>query len=72
MPPLNPVSRNELVRKLKALGFGGPYSATRHQYMEKGAQKVFIPNPHGKDIGVPLLKQIMKQVGIDRNTFLDL
>ena len=73
MPPLNPLSRNELIRKLKSIGFVGPYSATRHQYMEKGEQKIFIPNPHGnKDIGVPLLKQIMKQIEIDRNEFIKL
>lgn len=72
MPPLNPLSRSELIQKLRALGFTGPYSGTRHQYMEKETQRVFIPNPHGKDIGVPLLKQIMKQINIDRDTFIAL
>lgn len=72
MPPLHPVSRTALIRKLKTLGFGGPYSATRHQYMEKGNQRIFIPNPHGSDIGVPLIKQIIHQLGIDRETFLEL
>jgi hypothetical protein len=55
MPKINPVSRKELIFKLKALDFEGPFRATKHQYMIKGKQKIFIPNPHGgKDIGIPL------------------
>ncbi len=72
MPPLKPLARNELIRKLKHAGFTGPFSATRHQYMEQGNQRIFIPNPHGKDIGVPLLKQIMKQLDMDRQDFISL
>ncbi|MEA2039440.1 MAG: hypothetical protein U9N82_06365, partial [Thermodesulfobacteriota bacterium] len=41
--------------KLVALGFEGPFRATKHQYMIKGKHKIFIPNPHGgKNIGTPL------------------
>lgn len=29
--------------------------------MMRGDQKIFIPNPHGGDIGTPLLKQILKE-----------
>lgn len=72
MPPLYPLSRAELIRKLRRLGFSGPLSATRHQYMEKGNHRIFIPNPHGKEIGVPLIKQIIRQVGIERTAFLGL
>lgn len=61
---LQPISRNNLIKKLKKLEFTGPFSATRHQYMKKDVHKIFIPNPHGKDIGIPLLKKIIKQVGV--------
>jgi len=47
MADINPISRKELISKLKALGFEGPFRATRHQYMIKGKHKIFIPNPHG-------------------------
>ena len=60
MPPLNPLSRAALIGKLRRAGFAGPFSATRHQYLERGNQRIFMPNPHGQDIGVPLLKQIIK------------
>ncbi len=59
-------SRRELIRKLKHLGFAGPYSGGRHQFMVKGALKLRIPNPHGSnDIHVGLLREILRQGGIN-------
>jgi predicted RNA binding protein YcfA (HicA-like mRNA interferase family) len=73
MPEINPISRKELISRLKTLGFEGPFMATKHQYMIKGKQKIFIPNPHGgKDIGIPLLKKIIKQIGITQDDFIKL
>jgi len=73
MAEINPISRKELISKLKALGFEGPFRATRHQYMIKGKHKIFIPNPHGgKDIGIPLLKKIINQLGIKQSEFMEL
>lgn len=72
MPKLQPLSRRTLIKKLKKLGFNGPYSGTRHQYVEYGKKRIFIPNPHGSDIGVPLIKQIIKQLEIDRDDFINL
>jgi predicted RNA binding protein YcfA (HicA-like mRNA interferase family) len=73
MPKINPISRKELISKLKALDFEGPFRATKHQYMIKGMHKIFIPNPHGgKDIGIPLLVKIIRQIGISQNEFIKL
>ena len=59
------VSRRELIRKFRALGFAGPYSGGRHQFMSKNELKVRIPNPHGgDDISVGLVKEIVRQAGI--------
>ena len=69
---LNPVNRKILIRKLRKIGFDGLFPATRHEYMKLGKQKIFIPNPHGKDIGIPLLKRIIKQVGISEKKFKNL
>jgi len=30
------ISRRELIKKLKALGFTGPFSGGKHQFMKKG------------------------------------
>jgi len=58
------ISRRELIRKFMALGYNGPFSGGKHQFMIKGKQKVRIPNPHMGDISVGLLKEILRQAGI--------
>jgi len=58
------VLRKELIRKFRALGYTGPFSGGKHQFMIKGKQKIRIPNPHVGDIGVSLLKEILRQAGI--------
>lgn len=73
MSEIKPISRNELIAKLKSFGFEGPFKATKHQYMLKAKHKIFIPNPHkGKDVGVPLLKKIITQIGIKQDEFMKL
>lgn len=60
-----PISRKELIRRFHNLGFTGPVSGRRHQFMQKGELKVRIPNPHkGASIGWPLLKEILHQAGV--------
>ena len=66
MSRLVPVSRNELLRRLHKLGFEGPYSGGKHQYMVKGQLKLAVPNPHQGEIGRDLLARILRQAGIER------
>ena len=66
----NTISRRELIDKFRRLGFDGPFSGGKHQFMTKGEIKVHIPNPHkSKEIHVSLLKEILRQAGIDINEF---
>ena len=67
-----PISRKILIRKLKNLGFGGPFSGGKHQFMGRNEFKVFIPNPHGDDIGSVLLGRIFKEIKISEEDFNDL
>ena len=63
--PSSSISRRALIRKFRALGYIGPFSGGKHQFMVKGRQKIRIPNPHGKaEIGVSLLKEVLRQAGI--------
>ena len=62
---MKPVKRRELIRRLRLLGFKGPYSGGRHQFMKKNKLKLRIPNPHSGDIGQQLLKLILSQAGIE-------
>jgi predicted RNA binding protein YcfA (HicA-like mRNA interferase family) len=56
--------RKELIRKFRALGYTGPFSGGKHQFMIKGSQKIRIPNPHMGDISLGLVKEILRQAGI--------
>ena len=64
MPRLDPVSRRELVRKLKGLGFEGPFPGGKHQWMRRGGLRLTIPNPHGGAIDPGLIRRILRQAGI--------
>lgn len=66
MPPFGPVSRRELVRSLRLLGFEGPFSGGKHQFMIRGDVTVRVPNPHDGDIGLGLLARVLRQAGVDR------
>ncbi len=65
MPAFGPIKRKDLVDYLRQLGFEGPYSGGKHQYMVKGQLKLAIPNPHQGEIGRDLLARILRQAGIE-------
>ena len=58
------ISRSNLIKRLKKLGFDGPYSGGKHQFMIKENLRLVIPNPHKGDIGIDLLSRILKQARI--------
>lgn len=70
MPKLNPISWNDLVRRLRKFGFDGPYQQGKHPYMVRGGLVLTVPNPHKKEIGVDLLTRILKQAGVSRKNWL--
>jgi len=64
MPKIPPCSRADLVRKLRKLGFDGPFPGGKHEYMKRGGFRLTIPNPHGKQIDSVLIREVLKQAGI--------
>jgi predicted RNA binding protein YcfA (HicA-like mRNA interferase family) len=66
MPRWGPVKRRNLIADLRALGFEGPLSGGKHEFMVRGAVVVTIPNPHRGDIGVGLLELVLEQAGVSR------
>jgi predicted RNA binding protein YcfA (HicA-like mRNA interferase family) len=70
MPAWGPVSRRELIATLHRLGFEGPFSGGRHQFMVRDDRVVSIPNPHRGDIGLGLLAIVLRQAGISRREWL--
>lgn len=61
------ISRRELIHKFRKLGFIGPISGGKHQFMAKGSLKIRIPNPHGgSGVDSSLVAEILRQAGISR------
>lgn len=55
------------MKRLRELGFDGPYTGGRHPQMRRDDVTVIIPNPHEGDIGVGLLRRLLNQAGISRD-----
>jgi len=66
MPRLVPVSRRELIRRLVALGFDGPYTGGRYEFLLRGDMHLILPNPHRGEISVDLLTRLLRQARITR------
>jgi predicted RNA binding protein YcfA (HicA-like mRNA interferase family) len=66
MPQFGPVSRFVLIRMLQRLGFQGPYSGGRHQFMRGRGRRLILPNPHSGDISGVLLAKILRQADVSR------
>lgn len=55
-----PCKRREFVRKLKSLGFEGPYSGSRHQFLVRGQNRLAIPT--NEEYSVPQLRMMLREV----------
>ena len=66
MPPFGPISRREFISAMRRAGFAGPEGSGSHQQMVRREKRFPIPNPHGEDIGRPLLVRLLKQANISR------
>jgi predicted RNA binding protein YcfA (HicA-like mRNA interferase family) len=67
VPKLTPLPRRELVRKLRALGFEGPFPGGKHEWMRKEDTRIIVPNPHTGDIDPGLIRRILRvaQISVD-------
>ena len=62
-----PISRREMIRRLRALGWEGPHPGKQHPVMRQGTRKLPIPNPHGRDLDWSLVRRLLDQFGIDHD-----
>jgi predicted RNA binding protein YcfA (HicA-like mRNA interferase family) len=72
VPAFGPIKRSDLIRNLRKLGFEGPYTGGKHQYMVRGEVRVVLPNLHQGDISRDLLARILRQAGISREEWVEL
>ncbi len=55
-----PCRRREFIRRLRQLGFDGPFSGTRHQFMLYQARRLAIPS--NAEYSVPQLRVLIREV----------
>ena len=74
MSRLTPLRARDVIRKLQRLGFVGPIPGGKHVHMVHPEKGHIIPIPvHGsKEIGVGLIREIIKQVGVSRDEWMAL
>jgi predicted RNA binding protein YcfA (HicA-like mRNA interferase family) len=54
-----PCKRSEFIRRLRKLGFEGPYSGTRHQFMVYKQNRLTIPT--NQEYSVPQLRMMIRE-----------
>jgi predicted RNA binding protein YcfA (HicA-like mRNA interferase family) len=66
MPPFGPIKRRDFIAALRRLGFTGPFSGGKHEFMTREDLVLTLPNPHRGEIGTKLLAIVLKQAGASR------
>ena len=63
MSRLTPLKAEESIRRLRSLGFDGPFGAGRHLRMVHPRTQKVIPVPmhRGRDVGVGLIRAILRE-----------
>ena len=70
MTGLAPITRRALIARLRDLGFEGPFTGGKHEFMVRGQLRLTVPNPHQGEIGKELLIRILRQAGISRDEWV--
>ncbi len=55
-----PCKRRDFIKRLRSLGFNGPYSGTRHQFMIYKTYRLAIPS--NREYSVPQLKMMLNEI----------
>ena len=74
MARLTPLKPRAIMRKLRQLGFMGPFPGGRHTQMVHPDTGQIIPVPvhQGKDVSVGLIREIIRELGISRADWIEL
>jgi len=60
MPRWTPCKRRDFIHKLRQLGFDGPYSGTRHQFMIYQQHRLAIPS--NAEYSVAQLRMLVSEI----------
>ena len=68
MAKMGPISRKVLIRRLRRLGFEGPFPGGSHDFMRRASDQMRVPIPRddakSREIGVELQKRILSEIGV--------
>lgn len=57
-----PCKRREFIRRLRVLGFDGPFSGARHQFLIQNENRLTIPS--NEEYSVPQLRMMLRETAI--------
>ena len=58
----NPCKRVVFIRRLRKLGFEGPYSGTKHQFLLYGMLRLTVPS--NAEYSVPQVRTMLREVAV--------
>jgi hypothetical protein len=61
MPKWSPCKRQDLIRRLRQLGFEGVFWGAKHQFMVMGQNRLTLPS--NAEYSVPQLRRMLREVG---------
>ncbi len=66
-----PCKRTDFIRRLRKLGFDGPYSGAKHQFLVVGQHRLTVPS--NAEYSMPQLRMMLREAGqlIGRDILLD-
>ncbi len=61
MSQWSPCKRGEFIRRLRRLGFDGPYSGSKHHFLVFDQHRLTVPS--NSEYSVPQLKMMLREAG---------
>ena len=55
-----PCKRRDFIRRLRQLGFDGPFSGSKHQFMIYGQHRLAIPS--NTDYSIPQVRMMIQEI----------
>ena len=62
MRPWKPCKRREFVRRLRRLGFEGPFAGARHQFLVFQGHRLAVPS--NEEYSVPQLRMMLREASL--------
>jgi len=74
MQRLTPLKPDKVIKKLRRIGFNGPFPGGKHIRMvsSKTGKVIPIPAHKGKEVSIGLIREIINEIGISKKEWTEL